>query len=294
MKDTIEKIVSELNKDGFAQCHISELLSKKELKKFDKLEDFYRRFRNNSLVKERIEKIAKGIPEKGILKWYEIRANEFLGRKTSIGDPDIDLYSSEVFIKIAQNFLGDNQIRFRNVISWIHPKTGLNKQINSQNWHRDQEDYKILKVFIALNNIEDENGPTEFIKETQFGGRFENITYNMRWLDYYLNPNIFKKIRNAYVKRFKRYKMRYNPPKENFIKATGVKGTVFFINSNGLHKGGFVKKGERFLTHACYLKSDAPMILYSKHKNFNNNVNKININHPNYTKLSDDQKQLFL
>ena len=57
MKDIVEKIVSELNKDGFAQCHISELLSKKDLKKFDRLENFYNEFRNHYKIKENFSKL---------------------------------------------------------------------------------------------------------------------------------------------------------------------------------------------------------------------------------------------
>lgn len=293
MSATINRIVSELNKDGFSKCHISELLSNGDLKKFKRLEDFYKKFRNHKVTKDRIKKINEGIPDPSIQKWYEIRAQEFLGKKVTLGNPDIDLYSSETFIKIAQLFYNEKKIRVRGIESWIHPKTGFKREIHSQNWHRDQEDFKILKIFIALNNIENENGPTEFIKETQYGGKFEDITYNMTWLDYYLNPNIFKKIRNAYVKRFKRYKMRYRPPERNFIKATGEKGTVFFINSNGLHKGGLVKKGERLLTHACYLKHDAPMISYNKLKSFNNQTHFIDYNSKEYFALSEAQKELF-
>ena len=74
----------------------------------------------------------------------------------------------------------------------------------------------------------------------------------MRWLDYYHNPTIYKKIRNAYVKRFRRYKMKYNPPLENFVKATGNSGTIYFINANGMHKGGFVKKGETSFTRLLF------------------------------------------
>ena len=44
------------------------------------------------------------------------------------------------------------------------------------------------------------------------------------------------------------------------VKATGKKGTIFFIDTNGLHKGGFVKEGQRLMTHCNFLRTSAPMV----------------------------------
>ena len=152
------------------------------------------------------------------------------------------MYTSNAFIEIAKTYLNDDRIRIRNVDGWIHPRTDFKKEIHSQRWHRDQEDFKLMKVFILLNDIGEDNGPTEFIKQTQYGGDLEDITYNMTWLDYYKKPTLYKKLKNAYVKRFSRYKFRYQPPKDNFVKAIGSSGTVLFYKLQWFTQGRFCER----------------------------------------------------
>ena len=59
-------------------------------------------------------------------------------------------------------------VKIRNPLAWIHPAAKNKKEIRSQKWHRDQEDYKMLKVFILFSNVNENNGPTQYIKETNF------------------------------------------------------------------------------------------------------------------------------
>ena len=292
-KALIKSIVDEINFYGISSCKIDQLLTEQELNIFARVKDFYKQYCSDAKIKSRISQINQGIPNPNIQKWYEISIPEFLGRKLIPGDPIMDLYTCETFIDLASEFYNDDDVRLRNVEGWIHPHTKADKEIHSQRWHRDQEDFKILKVFILVNNIDEDNGPTEFIKQTQHSGEYDDITYNMRWLDYYYNPTLYKKIRNAYVKRFSRYKMRYIPPSENFVKAIGVSGTIYFINSNGMHKGGFVKKGERHLLHGCYLKSDAPMIKYGKLRSYYDKIDEVDKNTPNFQNLGIRQRNLF-
>ena len=293
MESITDSIITDLNNYGIASCSIDQVLSAEELKHFDRVKLFYNEFQEDHKIKQRIDGINKGIPNREFQKWYQINAKEFLDRELTLGDPIMDLFTLNAFIDIASVYLNHDKIRLRNVDGWIHPFTIFNTEIHSQRWHRDQEDFKLMKVFILLNDIGEDNGPTEYIKQTQYGGDLEDITYNMTWLDYFKKPTLYKKLKNAYVKRFRRYKFRYDPPKDNYVKATGLSGTVYFVNSNGLHKGGFVKEGQRHLLHGAYLRSDAPMIEFNKLKNFNNSINKVEFDQDEYLQLNDQQKELF-
>lgn len=288
-----DRIIIDLNKNGITSCFLDQVISAEELKHFDRVKLFYKEFQKDPKIKQRIDGINKGIPNSEFQKWYQINAKEFLKRELTLGDPIMDLFTSNALIDIASLYLNHDKVRLRNVDGWIHPFTIFNKEIHSQQWHRDQEDFKIMKVFILLNDIGENNGPTEFIKETQYGGDLDDITYNMTWLDYYKKPTLYKKLRNAFVKRYRRFKFRYEPPKDNYVKATGLSGTVYFVNSNGLHKGGFVKEGQRHLLHGAYLRADAPMIVYNKLKKFNNSINKVEFDQEEYLQLNDQQKELF-
>ena len=291
-KNNIDELIKDLNNSGIAKSNLKYLLNKEEYKNFERTLDFYKSYKKDPHIKNRIENIQKGLPDKNYLKWYEINAHEFLKRPMTLGDPVFDLYINKKFIEIASSFYETNEIRLRSIQSWIHPNSPLKKEINSQQWHRDQEDFKILKIFILVNDIDEQNGPTEYIKGTQHGGIDQDITYNMTWLDYKLKPTLFKKIKNAYVKRFARYKFKFTPKIDNYVKATGKKGDIFFINSNGLHKGGQVKKDERLLLHGTFLRKDAPKIKYDKHISFNSEYNFIDYTSEAFCKLDQQQQNI--
>jgi len=82
-------------------------------------------------------------------------------------------------------------------------------------------------------------------------------------------------------------------PIEDIISATGPVGTIFFVDTNGIHCGGSVIQGERIKSMATYLKPSAYQIINGPLYNFNHN-NKINIcdySSESFLSLSDRQKK---
>ena len=120
-------------------------------------------------------------------------------------------------------------------------------------------DESMLKVFILFSNINENNGPTQYVKSTNSNGRFKNIAPNMTWLDSHWS-NHHKFIRRAYNFFREKFPYNYSIPKKNIVKATGDIGSIFFMDTNGLHKGGFVKEGLRLMTHCNFLNAKAPML----------------------------------
>jgi len=53
---------------------------------------------------------------------------------------------------------------------------------------------------------------------------------------------------------------KYDLPTEEIVSCEGDPGTIVFMNTNGLHKGGLVKEGVRCLTQANFLKPNAKLI----------------------------------
>ena len=277
----VSKIIEDLNSHGISSANVNEILDESEMKYFEEILTFYSDSLINPRVKKRIREInnhSKQVNTK--YKNYEITHDVCLNEPLNFDNlPLIQLYTSKNILKIAKGYLG-NSLKLRNPLAWIHPSSKQKKEIRSQRWHRDQEDYKMLKVFVLFSNVNENNGPTQYIKETNASGKHKNIAPNMTYTkDHWSNKN--RLLRKVYSYIREKIPYNYMLPKNNIVKATGKVGTIFFIDTNGLHKGGQVKDGIRLLTHCNYLRESAPMLkkgmplekLNSDQKLFNINYN---------------------
>lgn len=255
------RIIDELNEFGISKSTVQEILSSNEMKNFEDVLSFYKNSLNDELVKKRIYDIKN---QNSFLKQkhkqYEVTHDIYLRGPLSFENlPLIQLYTSKNILKIAKEYLGDS-IKIRNPLAWIHPPSNLKKEIRSQKWHRDQEDFKMLKVFILFSDVCDKNGPTNYIKSTKFGSKFGNLAPNMIWAkNHWSKYN--KVLGKIYNKTREIFPFNYPIPRKNIVKATGKMGTIYFLDTNGLHKGGFVQEGIRLMTHCNFLRSESPMLI---------------------------------
>jgi hypothetical protein len=105
--------------------------------------------------------------------------------------------------------------------------------ISSQRWHRDPEDKKICKVFIYLNDVDEEAGPFIYAKKThadgKWGGLFPQKPPQGR-ID--INESVLKRVL----------------PEENFQAVTGRVGSVVFADPAGIHRGGHARSKQRLMS----------------------------------------------
>jgi len=276
-----QQIVDTVKKEGIFKTHVSDILNEKQLQYFYQTQELYEDILARDYVKERFRRINIGNPIKDRSKWYEVTQYELLKRGLNTDDSLVKLYLQQPFIDIAKLFYGELP-KVRNILLWAHPKNGIQKTMASQYWHRDQEDYKTFKVFINFSNITLNNGALQYCKKTQHGGEYGDILPNMT-----TPPGRGTGGPNA--------KFKYPIPKEEVVSAVGEPGTVHFINTNGIHRGGLVQDGIRLMTQCNYLKADAPIITKLKTlATFNHNpkVNTIDYNSKSFNSLSTDQKYL--
>jgi hypothetical protein len=128
------------------------------------------------------------------------------------------------------------KMRYYNI--WRH-RPFSDEPTGSQLWHRDREDLKILKVFICLEDVEEQTGPFYYAPGTQLGGKVKK------------NPETYKEPDGTH--RTTDAMMEKVVPREKWISAIGKKGTVVLADTHGYHKGGFVKEGERLLFTCMYV-----------------------------------------
>ena len=278
MKNIHKQIVDQVKKDGIARSNVKDIFNNKELEYFNSFIDYYNNeYVANPNIVDRINRIFQGNPiQNTSQKWYEITQFEHLNRGLNLRDSNfINLYISDTLVDMATYFYGETP-KLRNLFTYIHPQNPAADEFASQKWHRDPEDFKIFKAFIYLGDVKKETGAMSYIKGSQFGGKHQNICDNI--------------IGNNYGRGWNFY---YEPPQEAIDTMEGETGDIFFVNTHGLHKGGFVKQGVRYMTVGCYLSPDSHAIIGDKSLETINGrpqIMEIDYNSNEFNSLTDKQK----
>jgi len=145
-------------------------------------------------------------------------------------NPFMALLEHESFLKVAGCYLGYQPIL--NTLQLDCAVKAKEPPQNIQLWHRDPNDKKILKIFIYLNDVGENNGAFKYLRysRTKHKDYFSFKEYSIR------NGDIDEE--------------KY---KEDIITFTGKRGTVIFADTSGLHCGGYVKEGERKMLTLGYV-----------------------------------------
>lgn len=122
----------------------------------------------------------------------------------------------------------------------LHSVAGwLNYPVNtpaetSQLWHRDPEDLRIIKVFIYLQDVGEEQGPFTYIPKTQpFGSGARRALQCQA-----------KRVDDTRMERFFR--------RGRWQVCTGPAGTMILADTVGFHRGGRPTAGTRLLVTFTY------------------------------------------
>jgi hypothetical protein len=98
----------------------------------------------------------------------------------------------------------------------------------AESFHRDIDDWRQLKLFVYLTDVDDELGPHVFVRESH-------------------------RIRQALdIKRYTDEEVVSVFGKDRIVTFTGPQGTCFLENTFGLHKGTTARSGNRLLFQVLY------------------------------------------
>lgn len=115
--------------------------------------------------------------------------------------------------------------------------------VQSQLWHRDPEDRQILKVFVALDDVDPDSGPFHYAPGTHAKGA--------------VRRRPAATTRDGATPRSDDAQMGAVVPPERWVTATGPRGRVVFADTRGFHKGGHATGRERVLLVTQYLSRGA-------------------------------------
>ena len=156
--------------------------------------------------------------------------------------------SSEMMISTAAKYMGIFPILTRVQVTHNIPRQNANIR-GAMYWHRDTFGFKNLEFFMAVTDIDDENGPFYCLEKK-------------------INVNTFLTFQNlvSTTKKGERGKVSLEEFSKHFkdnetLKFSGKSGTAIFIDTfSTYHRGGFCKSKDRVIFRLCYQSHDA---LYS-------------------------------
>jgi hypothetical protein len=216
------KILDELRHYGIAVVNFNELFSN-DL--FEELSDW---IQNNEINLKQVDK------KKFLMSYYGTSNSD---KPLDLKNPFFKLYLSRNLLQIVCCYLGYIPKLHEVYIEKTIP-VGESLPTFSQNWHRDPEEKKTLKVFLYLNDVTIESGPFTYILKSQ--------------------PTA----KSIYSKMFAQKLPHGSYPDSRSIElltssadhyvATAPKATLIFCDTAGLHKGGYATKNERIMSTGFY------------------------------------------
>lgn len=181
---------------------------------------------NNKLFIDRTNNIIKNINlfENNKNIWWIHNYNDLLNIK------EIQyIITSEYLLKVAFDYFQCKPI-LHNILFWASYPGNID---TTQQFHQDFDDIKFLKIFIYLNDVNDNNGPHVYVKKS-----LHNIN-KIKDIDSKLSQRYDDEIINE----------KFN---NDIINIKGNTGTIIFEDTHGLHKGTNVKEGQRFVLQLVY------------------------------------------
>lgn len=136
-------------------------------------------------------------------------------------------------LEIASGYFG-LWPRLAAIYAWLNFPSGAAPQA-SQLWHRDPEDLKLLKVFLYLNDVDEDTGPFCYIPRSQPFGEYAGANPphkdRKRVLDEEMNPVL--------------------PPEKQMV-CTGPADTMILADTVGFHRGGNPRAKNRLMLTFTY------------------------------------------
>lgn len=238
----------------FIKYYFGNFVKKKPVYDNDKNYVFVEKIRQDGYIISDIysKKITSG---KKLIEYFKLinnkKLDEFIiDRQNASGKNSFKIYITSLFesnllyqfandetiISEVRQYFGINPV-IKYISVWAdQPNNRVKDNIYTQKFHRDPDDYKLIKIFMYLNKVEENNGPFTYIK-----GSHKNPWVNFSGDEYDIN-----KIYEVYGK-------------ESICRLTGNVGTIIFADTNGLHCGQKLKHGKRYLVTVAYC-SDKPRI----------------------------------
>lgn len=219
LTDSEAETVKVLRSEGIIACAAQKLFGKTGIQLLDRIS----REVDGIIEKQRGPEGIQGKQKSSVGKTYLI---SLLSNEVDFESPFLQLAIQPSLLRIVNGYLGlRSYLRAINV--WMNLPV-IDPPKESQLWHRDGDDVRILKVFIYLTDVDMSAGPFWFIPGTHEGvGRQTQLSME--------------------AGRVSDYEMEKRIPTSKWKAHTGMARTVILADTTGFHKGGKCEVKPRLL-----------------------------------------------
>jgi hypothetical protein len=235
LNSTQQTVLDDLKADGIHVTTLDRLLNANGLLKElqNEAEALFQRPEIRDQIEHRISKDG--------IKWYVVRVFGFqptLAVPASIASLVLD----DRVLDIANSYLGVcSRIKYLDI--WCNlPCDEGDPPVDSERWHRDNEDNQLIKLFLYLSDVDENSGPLSYIRGSQPGGRYGSIYPN--------NPPTGSFPPDGALEN--------DLPTEEMYSCAGDAGTLLLYDACGFHRGGCTTNKPRIMLVATYA-SDAAL-----------------------------------
>ncbi len=216
-----ERILADLERDGIAVTHLDTLFPDTSfMASFDA-------FMNHHEPVELTDQFGK---KKFLSHYWGIRPQI---------DTDNPFFQFAIHPKILN--IANSYMRMWTKLKYFDLATALVVPPNtppqfSQNWHRDPEDPRMVKVFVYMSDVDLGSGPFIYVKGSTRGKKFGHLFPQKPPEGSYPEASTLER----------------SIPTSDITPMIGRKGTVLFCDTTGLHKGGYATQRERTMFTCFY------------------------------------------
>lgn len=222
ISDTQKKVLNDLHLNGVSVINFPDLLDE------GLLNDMSEWIVNNE------KNLTTKHKKKFLLSYFGTENEELL---LDVTNPFVRFYLSTEILEITSLYLGYIPQLFEVYVEKTIP-VGLENPTYSQNWHRDPEEKRTLKVFVYLSDVTDDAGPFTYVMgsaPTGMGKYKKLFSQKLPHGSYPSEMDVSSKIGLA-----------------DLLTATGIKGSIIFCDTSGLHRGGYAKSQHRIMATGFY------------------------------------------
>ena len=229
LDDVQRRIVAELEEQGFSLLTFSELFEDESVMRGieEQASQFAAETEDALTTNREALRVRAG-------KEFVVRLHSY-GVELGLEDPWFRACASRRMLDVANTYLGLwSKLEYVDV--WYSvPQPEDADRIASQRWHRDFNDRRLVKAFLYLVDVDEGNGPFQYVAGSAPGGVHGDAwPWKPLGENYPPEDELEQRIR------------------EDTRVFTGAKGTFLFCNTAGFHRGGFATERPRVLATATY------------------------------------------
>jgi hypothetical protein len=232
------RIVRDLQADGISVVHINDLFPDSDC--WASLASSARAFAESREVRERTDSFQAG-SSRG-----DEAGKEFLVRRFSTGatipfdDPMVRFALASNVLDPINAYLG-LMARIHYLDIWYTIPAGKDSpRTYSQNWHRDHEDKKQVKVFLYCSDVDGASGPLQYVRGSSLTcGRYGGLWSRRSQL--YPPADAFERVVD----------------KQQIVTCEVPAGTLVFCDTTGFHRGGLATANPRLVMNWIYVTGAA-------------------------------------